>query len=367
MKMIGFWLSVLLFVCGCTPGDVHKKPVSKQREVKDHADAEVKARNQIKSLFIVKYEGKEWRLDLSQTGFDGIDPTTLDRDAFWRWFSQVEKEIDRQPKSAHFRGRQLVPHQNGRKVDRAEVNHWLDGIHHYLNRPLTVPVQIWSPPIMTETLKRIKEKHLASYSTVYNPHNANRAHNILLSARAIDHQVVNVGEVFSFNRTVGIRSSARGYRPAPVIVRGEYTEGVGGGICQTSSTLFNSVERAGLRVVQRVSHSKRVTYVPAGRDATVSWGGPDFQFQNQLNRPILIQATARYGRLTVNIYGSSAIRHHPKSTREAPKTMPETEKVPAPSKKRPLDEDVKKFQREPLPPDRISRNPEPTDAGGRVE
>ncbi len=126
MKIIGFWLSVILFVCGCTPGDASLKPVPKQKKAKDHSGAEVKDQNQIKSLFIMKYEGKEWRLDLSQTGFDGIDPTTLDRDAFYRWFSQVEKEIDRQPKSAYFDGRQLVPHQNGRKVDRAEVNHWLD-------------------------------------------------------------------------------------------------------------------------------------------------------------------------------------------------------------------------------------------------
>jgi len=77
------------------------------------------------------------------------------------------------------------------------------------------------------------------------------------------------GKFFSFNQVVGERTLERGYEPAPEIVKGEYTEGIGGGICQTSSTLFNAVDAAGLRVIERVSHSHVVTYVPIGRDATV--------------------------------------------------------------------------------------------------
>ncbi|PTX65038.1 vancomycin resistance protein YoaR [Melghirimyces profundicolus] len=359
MKAIVCFLTFLLFVLGCTPGSPPRSredagPASRPEEAK-----EVQSED---SRLILRHDGREWELDLSQVGFDGIDPTTLDRGAFYDWFAGVEKEINRKPRSARFEDRKLVPHKDGLKVDRAVVDRWLDGIHNYVNRPLEVPVQVWKPRITTGILKRIKEKRLGSYTTVYNPNNWNRTHNIKLSVKAIDHQVVPVGEIFSFNRTVGIRTTARGYRPAKVIVQGEYTEGIGGGICQTSSTLFNSVERAGLRIIQRVSHSKRVTYVPVGRDATVSWGGPDFQFQNQLNRPILLSATAKNGALTVEVFGSPNTVHQPKKTKEAPKTLPESESVPSPEKKHPIDEDAKLYRNEPLPSDRIQgagshRNP----------
>lgn len=93
-----------------------------------------------------------------------------------------------------------------------------------------------------------------------------------------------------------MRTPDKGYMKAPVIVRGELSEGVGGGICQVSSTLFNAVDRAGLEIVQRYSHSRRVPYVPPGRDATVSWGGPDLRFQNKYNQPVLIRAKQHGGR-----------------------------------------------------------------------
>lgn len=87
---------------------------------------------------------------------------------------------------------------------------------------------------------------------------------------------------------VGERISGKGYMPATVIVKGEFSEDFGGGICQVSSTLFNAVDNAGLKVVQRYSHSREVSYVPLKRDATVSWNGPDLIFKNEYNQPILI-------------------------------------------------------------------------------
>jgi vancomycin resistance protein YoaR len=271
-------------------------------------------------LMILRFKEKEWMLNLQEIGFDGIDPTTLNRQAFMNWFTLVvEKEINRPARSASFdRNRKIVPHQLGRTVDREQVEGWLDLIHEYMGRPVEVPV-IWSKPALTTRhLARLKEKRLATYTTYFNPYNHNRSYNIGLSVRAIDHKVLLPGQIFSFNRTVGERSLQRGYLPARIIVKGEYSEGVGGGICQTSSTLFNSVDQAGLRVIQRVSHSKLVTYVPKFRDATVSWGGPDFKFQNQLNEPILIEATVKKGKLTVSIYGPRSIRYFPRPIPSAP-------------------------------------------------
>ncbi|WP_062047010.1 VanW family protein [Bacillus sp. JCM 19034] len=115
------------------------------------------------------------------------------------------------------------------------------------------------------------------------------------------------GEVFSFNTTVGKRTIERGYLPAPIIIRGELSEGVGGGICQVSSTLFNAVDLAHLKVIQRYSHSKQVPYVPPGRDATVSWYGPDFSFQNNYNQPILIRSFVSGGQMTISLFSSDDI------------------------------------------------------------
>lgn len=257
---------------------------------------------------------KQWTLPLQKIGFDGVDPTTLNRKEFFYWVHHhLEKEINRPPRSAYFNKGHIIPHQRGRTVDRRTLDNWLDLIHFYIGKPVKVPVLYQEPKLTTLQLKRLKEKRLATYTTQFNPRNFNRSHNIYLSAQSIDHFILFPGETFSFNRVVGQRTVQRGYKMAQVIVKGEYSEGVGGGICQTSSTLFNSVDQAGLEIVERVSHSKRVTYVPKKRDATVSWYGPDFRFKNQLNEPIVIVAQTSGGRITVSIYGPKTILNNPKS------------------------------------------------------
>ncbi|MFC0273010.1 VanW family protein [Metabacillus herbersteinensis] len=90
-------------------------------------------------------------------------------------------------------------------------------------------------------------------------------------------------------------------------LKGELSEGVGGGICQVSSTLFNAVDRAGVKIIERYSHSRRVPYVPPNRDATVSWYGPDFTFSNHHNMPLLIRATVIGGQLHIMIFSSEDI------------------------------------------------------------
>jgi vancomycin resistance protein YoaR len=260
---------------------------------------------------------------------------TLDRAAFYRWLAPIEGQLYRPPRSAYFANGVIQAHRSGQKVDREKINRWLDEIHAYVNRPLEIPLKKLTPSVTTADLRRIREKRLASYTTRFDPVHVNRASNIRLSAKAIDHTVVGVGEVFSFNKTVGPRTVERGYKPAPEIVNGEYTEGIGGGICQTSTTLFNSVDKAGLRIIQRISHSKKVTYVPPNRDATVSWGGPDFQFQNQLNEPILLITHVQGGQLTVSVYGSANTRYNPKKIPDPPNEIPETRKV-TPNQPQPL-------------------------------
>lgn len=259
------------------------------------------------------HQQKQWTFPLRQVGFDGIDPTTLNRTRFFHWVhDHLERDLNRPARSAYFKDGQIIPHQLGRTVNRKKLDEWLDLIHFYIQKPVSVPIIYSEPKLTTSQCMRLKEKRLASYTTQFNPGNLNRSHNIYLSAKAIDHFILFPGEIFSFNRVVGKRTVQRGYKQAKVIVKGEYSEGIGGGICQTSSTLFNSVDQAGLEIVERVSHSKRVTYVPKKRDATVSWEGPDFRFKNQLNEPILIVTHTKGGKITISIYGPKTILNQPR-------------------------------------------------------
>jgi vancomycin resistance protein YoaR len=113
--------------------------------------------------------------------------------------------------------------------------------------------------------------------------------NIALSANAIDQIVLGPGDRFYFNQTVGERTPARGYQKAMEIVNKEFVEGIGGGICQTSSTLYNAVAQAGLEIIELHHHSKEVGYVPINKDATVSWNGYDFKFMNSKDHPVIIK------------------------------------------------------------------------------
>lgn len=177
---------------------------------------------------------------------------------------------------------------------------------------LEVPIVRLYPRVDSELLSTIRAKKIGQYVTYFNSSNKERSTNIALSAAAIDGYVLFQNETFSFNKVVGKRTAERGYQPAPEIIKGELIEGIGGGICQTSSTLFNAVDQAGVQIVNRYSHSKRVGYVPPGRDATVSWYGPDFKFKNTYNQPILIRAKVHYGTIAVSVYSSEDINYTPR-------------------------------------------------------
>ncbi|MFL0504927.1 VanW family protein [Ureibacillus sp. 179-F W5.1 NHS] len=142
---------------------------------------------------------------------------------------------------------------------------------------------------------------IASYTTYFNSSDVGRSSNIKLSANAISHVIVGVEDIFSFNITVGPRTKETGYQPALEIVNGEFEMGIGGGICQTSSTLFNAVDQLGVHYVERHHHSIDIGYVPKGRDATVSYDSLDFRFQNTTGVPFMIQATTTKDSITIKL------------------------------------------------------------------
>lgn len=207
----------------------------------------------------------------------------------------------------------IIPERVGYQLNRKVFTEQFYS-YYFGQRPATMelPMQSIYPRVDSELLVEIKNKRIGRYVTSFNSNNKKRSTNIQLAAMAINNAVVFPGETFSFNKVVGKRTVAKGYLRAKVIVRGEFAEDIGGGICQVSSTLFNAVDNAGLKIVQRFSHSRKVPYIPPGRDATVSWYGPDFVFKNTYNQPVLIRAATLGNLLIIRVLSSDEINYQPR-------------------------------------------------------
>lgn len=258
-------------------------------------------------MLILTFKEKKWEIDLQKLGYDGEEISTVDQQKLLKQIEKIKEEVDQPRIDAKMEklGQPIKPSQQGQQLDVEKIKkEWLPKLETYINKPQKLPVVIEEPLVTEEDLKQVGAKRIGSYVTYYNPGNVNRTTNLRLASEAIHDKVLSPGEVFSFNETVGERTVERGYRPATVIVSGEYSEGVGGGICQISSTLYNSVDNAGLKVVARQRHSKAVDYVPVGRDAAVAWGVIDFKFENTLSKPILIKTHMDNGKLTIQIYST---------------------------------------------------------------
>ena len=227
---------------------------------------------------------------------------------------QLDQTIRKEPINATLGNYgQIIPEQPGIQLNKDTFKDLFYTFFYQTgSSSFELPIRRIYPRVDSELLENVKTKLIGQYVTYFNSSNQERSHNIDLATNAINNHVVFPGETFSFNQTVGQRTKEKGYLPAPIIVKGELAEGIGGGICQVSSTLFNAADRSGLEIVKRFSHSKRVPYVPPGRDATVSWYGPDFSFKNQYNQPVLIRAKAHHGMMFVQVYSSEDINNQPK-------------------------------------------------------
>ena len=213
------------------------------------------------------------------------------------------------------------PHQDARLVvvdDRLQVKHDASGIKLDETAAASVlaqaagsgknfvalPIVVDPPEVTTQDCATI-DTLLGSFTTSFNRSLRGRTHNLILAANAVSGHVLKPGQVFSCNDAIGPRLTGRGYQVAQIFVKGELVDGIGGGICQVSSTLFNAVLLAGLKVVERSPHAGVVPYVAPGRDATVAYGQKDFRFQNSNTLPIGVVAIVKGSRLTVQIYGAA--------------------------------------------------------------
>lgn len=173
-------------------------------------------------------------------------------------------------------------------------------------RRVELPIEVIRPAVTTSELEALGLRRLiGKYTTKFSASNHKRTVNVRLGARTIDGAVIAPGGTFSFNDVVGPRTVDRGFLEADVIVNSELVPGVGGGICQVSTTLYNAVLLGGLEITSRMNHSLPVSYVPLGRDATVSYGAIDFQFRNNTGKHVMIKASTDRDTITVKVFGNA--------------------------------------------------------------
>ena len=167
-----------------------------------------------------------------------------------------------------------------------------------------IKLKITKPKVTLDQIgKEAFPNKLSTFTTRYDPSDVDRTTNLRIACQKINGKVVLAGDTFSYNQTLGARTAAAGYKNAKVYEAGEVVDGIGGGICQISSTLYNAILMANLQAVERRNHQFTTSYVGAGRDATVVYGVTDFKFKNTRKYPVRIVASAQNGIATVSIYG----------------------------------------------------------------
>lgn len=192
-----------------------------------------------------------------------------------------------------------VEGKNGKLFDRydaaLQIAKALDG------EKATLALKEVEPEITTKTLMA-RTRLLASFETPLKESSSARNHNIKLACSFINSMVIGPFQDFSFNNTVGARSQERGFKSAKIIIDGEYVDGIGGGVCQLATTVYNAVLLSGLKVKKVARHSYPPKYIAPSRDAMVS-SSSDFIFENNTEYPIYLFADVANNRVRVRIYG----------------------------------------------------------------
>ena len=197
----------------------------------------------------------------------------------------------------------ISPHVVGRILD---VNSTLNRIKTALVNKQWNDVELCvleiTPDVTTEMVENITYK-LAEFSTAFNPNNEARTHNIRNACKKIDQSLLLPQQEFSMDKALGDRTVQNGYKQAKVIVNNEYVDGLGGGICQVTSTVYNTVLLSGLEVLERRNHTLPASYIGVGRDATISQGYIDLKFKNTSEYSVLIEAKTVENKIVVVLWG----------------------------------------------------------------
>lgn len=218
---------------------------------------------------------------------------------------QIYNEIRKEPVDAYYTRDpfEIHPSENGIdfEISLEEASALISSEE---KEEYSIPLTVITPNVTTNMIgTEAFPDLLSTFSTKYAASNRNRTTNLILAANKINGTVLMPGETFSYNKVVGARTIAAGYKEAPIYVEGRVEDGLGGGICQITSTLYNAVIYANLEVTQRTNHQFVPSYVTASRDATVVYGALDFQFKNNRNYPIKLVCSVSGGIANFQIFG----------------------------------------------------------------
>ena len=246
-----------------------------------------------------------WRL---ATMLD-LDTIRFEGPAADRYFDRLAKQVDTEPRDATFAvsGTHItvVPSKPGRALDvpRAAAR-LLAAAARPTARSAALPLAVAQPKLSTQRATAMGITGVVgTYETFYGG-DPNRIHNVQLVAHLVDNKLIPPGTTFSFNDTTGERTAAKGFLEAPVIVNGELQTGLGGGVCQVSTTVFNAAFEAGLPITARTNHALYISHYPLGRDATVDYPGIDLKFVNDTGHWLLLRTWVGSSSLTVGLYGT---------------------------------------------------------------
>lgn len=248
-----------------------------------------------------------------------LEKSGLEADEMTKFHTELNKEmlnatLDRSNNYA------IVPSQVGVSYSLEEAQKAFDNAQE--GETFKVAATVQKPTVTTQDLKNNLFKHtLSSYTTKVGGRSERRS-NVKLAGKKCNGTILLPGEEFSFNRVVGKRTAAAGFQAATAYVGGKDVDTIGGGVCQTATTIYNAAMYANMKITARQPHSYPSGYVPWGQDATVSWGSIDFKFKNTSDYPIKLVTSYNNDRLTVKIYGTNLEKITVKITSKTLSTKP---------------------------------------------
>ncbi|MCC3864687.1 VanW family protein [Terrisporobacter petrolearius] len=233
---------------------------------------------------------------------------TYDEEKLDECLNKFANEINQDFKNASVyigSGISVNPSKTGLKFETKENKELVkEALNNKKYETIDLKVSVTKPKISTEDVSSINTC-LASFSTTFNSALIERSYNIGLSAQRCNNVILKPGETFSYNEHTGMRVLSNGYKKASVIIGDQYEDAPGGGVCQTSTTLFNAVLLSGLNIDQVRNHSKTSPYVPRGRDAMVNDGDSDLRFTNNFDHAVYVQCYRSGSSISAVIYGAS--------------------------------------------------------------
>lgn len=245
---------------------------------------------------------------------DGATELGIKRGAAKRRFDNFARGLAREPRNADFAVRangevRVVPSRPGRRLDVAATSSaFLEAASRPTGRSAEVVVSNAAPSLTTREARALEiDRQLGSYASLYSG-TADRIQNLQRGVSLLDGARIAPGAVWSFNEQVGPRTVERGFRSAPVIMNGEYEEGIGGGVSQIATTVFNAAWESGIKVAERTAHALYISRYPTGRDATVNYPDVDLKLRNDTNRWIVIKASYDESGILVRLLGGGAER-----------------------------------------------------------